>query len=298
MSPKDAPGQKVKRKKLKELEVIVSEVIQETPDTVTLHLFTGNEELDYRPGHFLTIDPHQFKSLDRFTRYLEDIKGRKESPRAYSLASSPHEKLLSITVKEEAYVSGVSKYPPLLSPLLVGRMPAGSRMLVTGFTGPFTLPEDIDSRAGHLVHVCAGSGVVPNFSMIKYALANHPGLRHTLVYTNKTWSDVIYKRELTRLETEYPGLLRVVHTLTREKDVFRIGEGVRQGRMTEALLREVVFDPEDTEFFLCGPGITPYEKARARETDQVPTPRFMESALAMLEAIGVEKSRIHRESYG
>src|SRR5579871_5314728 len=45
-------------KKIKELEVMVADVIQETPDTTTLLLFTGNDRMDYQAGHFLTIDPH------------------------------------------------------------------------------------------------------------------------------------------------------------------------------------------------------------------------------------------------
>ena len=98
---------------------MVAEVIHETPDTTTLVLFTGNERLDYQAGHFLTVDPHQFEGLERFVAFLEDLKGKKEPPRAYSMSSAPHERYIAITVKEERYVSGTTKYPPLLSPLLV-----------------------------------------------------------------------------------------------------------------------------------------------------------------------------------
>ena len=83
------------RRRIKELEAMVAEVIQETPDTTTLVLFTGNERLDYEAGHFLTVDPHQFEGLERFTAFLEDLKGKKEPPRAYSMSSAPHERWLS-----------------------------------------------------------------------------------------------------------------------------------------------------------------------------------------------------------
>lgn len=59
-----------------------------------------------------------------------------EPQRAYSLSSAPHEAYLAITVKEEGYSTGVTEYPPLLSPLLVFRTPRGTRMQVTGFSGP------------------------------------------------------------------------------------------------------------------------------------------------------------------
>ncbi len=286
------------RKKLKALEVIVAEVIEETPDTVTLVLFTGNEQLDYRPGHFLTIDPHQFAALDRFTRYLEREKGRKEPPRAYSMASSPHENHLSITVKEEPYLAGKTPYPPLLSPLLVRQTPPGTRMSVTGFTGPFTLPEDIAERTGHLVHIAAGSGVVPNFSMIKYALVNHPELCHSLVYSSRTWSDVIYKKALAELVAAHPEKLRVIHTLTREDNPLAFTDGVVKGRIDTGLLTKVIDDPETVEVFVCGPGITPFDRKTAREAGTEPPPRFMESVLEMLAQVGVPDGRIHRESYG
>ena len=106
-------------RRIKELEVMVADVVVETPDTTTLVLFTGNDRLDYEPGHFLTIDPHQFEALERFIAFLEDLKGRKEPPRAYSMSSAPHERYLAVTVKEERYVYGTTKFPPLLSPMLV-----------------------------------------------------------------------------------------------------------------------------------------------------------------------------------
>src|SRR3954467_13997405 len=139
----NAPPQ---RRRIKEMEVMVADVIPETDDTVTLVLFTGNDRLDYKAGHFLTIDPHQFSSLERFTAFFEDVKGKKEPPRAYSMCSAPHERQLAITIKEERYVSGTTKYPPLLSPLLVRRTMRGMRLVVTGFTGPYTLPDDIEAR--------------------------------------------------------------------------------------------------------------------------------------------------------
>src|SRR3954468_20946043 len=139
--------------RIKELDVMVADVIVETPDTTTLVLFTGNDRLEYRAGPFLTIDPHQFEALERFTAFLEDLKGRKEPPRAYSLSSAPHERHLAVTVKEERYVSGVTKFPPLLSPMLVKRTVKGMRLVVTGFTGPFTLPPDVEQQTDHIVHI-------------------------------------------------------------------------------------------------------------------------------------------------
>jgi len=287
-----------RRKRIRELEAMVADVIPETDDSATLVLFTGNDRLEYEPGHFLMIDPHQFDGLERFIAFFEDQKGKREPPRAYSMSSAPHERYLAITVKEERYQRGATKYPPLLSPLLVKRCPRGQRIAVVGFTGPYTLPHDVSSRTDHVVHVVAGSGSVPNFSILKHALREYPDLRHTFVYSNKTWRDVIFRRELADLREQHPHRLRVVHTLTRESCPERHGPDVRSGRVTAALLRELVPDPTACLVYACGPAIGPYERAAARERGETPKPRFLEVTREALLDVGVPKDRIQTESYG
>jgi ferredoxin-NADP reductase len=277
---------------------MVADVIVETPDTSTLVFFTGNDRLEYRAGHFLTIDPHQFEALERFTAFLEDLKGKRELPRAYSMCSAPHERYLAVTVKEEQYVSGSTKYPPLLSPMLVKRTVRGMRLTVTGFTGPYTLPDDIESQTDHIVHICAGSGSVPNFSMLKFALKHHPRLRHTFIYSNKTWDDVIFRDALTELEANNADRLRVIHTLTREPDVARCGPLVRKGRVNAALMREVVPDVENCIVYVCGPGISKWDREAAKEQGEAPQARFLETVITDLLSLGVPNRRIKRESYG
>ncbi|BDG03066.1 ferredoxin reductase domain-containing protein [Anaeromyxobacter oryzae] len=288
----------VPRRRIKDLEVMVADVVVETPDTATLVLFTGNDRLDYQAGHFCTIDPHQFEALERWVQYLEDLKGKREVPRAYSLASAPHERYLAITVKEERYQSGVTRYPPLLSPMLVKRTGRGSRIEITGFTGPYVLPPDPEAKTDHVVHVVAGSGVVPNWSILKHALREHPRIRHTFVYSNKTWSDVIYRDALAALAAEHPGRLRVVHTLTREPEPERRGANVRAGRIDADLLRALVPDPRAALVYACGPAVGPFERLAARERGETPKPRFLEAALAALAEIGVPRDRVKHESYG
>jgi 3-ketosteroid 9alpha-monooxygenase subunit B len=280
------------------MEVMVADVIVEAPDTTTLVLFTGNDRLEYLAGHFLTIDPHQFESLERFTSFLEDLKGKREPARAYSMSSAPHERYLAITVKEERYVSGSTRFPPLLSPLLVKRTLRGMRLVVTGFTGPYTLGPDVTAQTDHVVHVCAGSGSVPNFSMLKFALAHHPTVRHTFVYSNKTWSDVIFRDELARLASEHPDRLTLLHTLTRESGSGGFGPTVRKGRIDLPLLREAISNPTECLVYVCGPGISKWDLAAAREAGTTPQPRFLEAVLGDLKALGVPDKRIKREFYG
>ena len=286
------------RRRIKELEAMVADVVVETHDTVTLVLFTGNERLDYEPGNFLTIDPHQFEGLERWTAYLEDLKGKREPPRAYSMSSAPSERYVAFTVKEERYQRGVTKYPPLLSPLLVRRVSRGQRLSIVGFTGPYTLPPDVVSRTDHLVHLVAGSGSVPNYAILKHSLALLPELRHTFIYSNKTWGDIIFRRGLEELRERHPDRLRVVHALTRDESATRRGPDVRQGRVTAELLRELIPDPTACLVYACGPAIGPIERRAAKERGEAPQPRFLEAAVAAIKEAGVSGERIKTESYG
>lgn len=297
-STPETPNHTTKRRRIRELEVMVADAILETSDTATLVLFTGNDHLEYQAGHFLTIDPHEFPQLERFTAFLEDQKGKREPPRAYSMSSAPHEKYLAITVKEERYVSGQTKYPPLLSPLLVHRLPRGTRLLVTGFTGPYVLPADIEDRTDHIVHVCAGSGIVPNYSIIKDCLVNRPKLKHTLIYSNKTWDDTIFRDQLNELAAKCPEQVKVFHTLTRDPAAASRGPNVRSGRISAAMLRECIPAPSEVAVFCCGPAISKFDRDAAKARGEEPAPRFLESTLAALADIGIQNKQIHRESYG
>lgn len=188
-------------------------------------------------------------------------------------------------------------YPPLLSPLLVKGALRGMRLTVTGFTGPYTLPAGIESQTDHLVHLCAGSGVVPNFAILKHALVTYPSLRHTFIYTNKTRGEVIFLDDLESLERRHPDRVRVVHTLTREPALAG-DERFRSGRVSAGLLRQLIPDPTACMVYACGPAVSHWERRRAKEENTQPAPRYMETVLAILDEIGVPKERVRKESYG
>ena len=57
-------------------------------------------------------------------------------------------------------------------------------------------------------------------------------------------------------------------------------------------------DISTAHFFVCGPAVSVWDRAAARERGVEPPPRFLESALKSLETLGVTKDRITRESYG
>ena len=283
-------------RRIRQFDVTISEVVVETPDTVTL-VMTGSEPFEYKAGQFCTVDPHQFGVIGGMTRFLEDLKKHKEPPRAYSMASAPHEPL-AITIKEELYEPGNTKYPPLISPVLVHSVPLGSRIKISGFTGPYTFPENILEKADHIVHITAGSGSVPNWAMLKHAVKFMPSLKHTFIYSNKTWDDVIFRDALNAFCAEHTDKVNLVHCLTRQDIPADAPPGTRRGRVSADLLRELISDLDRCMVYACGPALSQHDRQAAREKGVEPTPRFMETVSAAVKEIGVPKDRFKTEAYG
>lgn len=293
--PTLATEKRERQRRVRELEVVVAKVQRETADTTSL-FFAADEPFEYEAGHFCTVDPHQFPVLKHFIAYLEDLKGTKEKPRAYSLGSAPHEEHVVITVKEETYSSGETPFPPLLSPLLANHTPVGTRLVISGFTGAYTIPRDAAERIDQVIHVCAGSGIVPNLGLIKSSLHRNEPFRHTLLYSSKTRQDIIYYQDFEELQRRHPDRFAVIHCLTREAPAGL--RGARRGRITRELLQEVIADPGRALAFTCGPGITPYERKAARDKGEEPTPRFVEHMVALLHEAGLDRKQVKQESWG
>lgn len=279
-----------------EMEARLERVVQETHDTWTLVLAVDGP-VEYQAGQFLNVDPHQFRQLASLTAYLEHTKGKREPARSYSLSSAPHEPYVAITLKEEVFVPGQTRYPPLLSPLLVHGLTPETRFRITGFTGAYVLPPEAE-QGGHAVHVVAGSGIVPSFSIIKDSLQRGLPLRHTVVFSNKTWKDICFREQLEALQRAHPGKLKLVHLLTREEDVSAYGPDVRKGRITLEVLQEHIPDPATCLAYVCGPAITPWDRRAAMEKGVSTPSRFLETVIGHLHTLGVERHRLKRESWG
>lgn len=298
-SPPKAP-KAAKKPKIQMYDVEVVEVVQETHDTVTLYLDKtekDGEPWDYKAGQFCTVRPHEFPALAQLVAYFEEVKGKREPARAYSLATAPHEPYVGITVKEEYYEPGETKYPPLLSPYLVHTELVGTRFQIQGFGGPYVWPDDLLDRTEHVVHVVSGSGSVPNYGLVKDALHRDLPLKHTWIYGNKTWNDVIFRDALHRIADEHSDRFEIAHCITREDDPSAHHPSCRKGRVTRELLEQSLGDLDRTEVYVCGAGITKWDRLRAKERGTEPAPRFLESVLDMLDEIGVEPGRIHKESW-
>lgn len=286
---------------LRDIQAVVVDVVARTPDTATLYLFVGEDQRDYHAGQFISIDPHQFPELGRWIDFLEEMKGRREGIRAYSMSSVPSEKCISITVKAEAYHRGHDKFPPLLSPFLVSGALRGREVVVRGYSGHYVIPDDIATRTDQVLHLVAGSGVVPNYALLKDELLHGTGARtrvkHTFVFCNKTVSDIIFHDQLCALADRFPDRLDLHFLVTRE-DVSSRGPRYQRGRPTVEGIGALVRDPSSVWVYACGAAVTKWERARALEQGTVPSPRFMEGVHDITQALGIDRARIKKEVFG
>ena len=286
-----------RRRKVREIQAVVADVREETHDAASLLLDIGDEERDYKAGQFITIDPHQFGFLEQVIAYLEEVKGTREKPRAYSMGSAPHEPHILITVKEERFWPGESKYPPVLSPPLSRHCPPGTTLTISGFTGPYAIPQDAGQKADTVLHLCAGSGIVPNFGLIKDSIHRGDDLHHVLLYSSKTRSDIFYYDQFAALAAAHSEQLTVLPSLTRE-DPHQIEPASRKGRLDAELIKSYVKDLDRTLVYCCGPGVLPWERKEARERGEEPVPKFVETMVQILHELGFDKRQIKRESWG
>lgn len=280
-------------KKIRVIEGFISDAIQETSDTWTLHIETDDRA--YLAGQFLSIDPKQFPELSEVINYLEAKKGKREVVRAYSMASAPHEKTVSFTVKPERFDPNHDDYPPLLSPFLASGAMKGRKIKFLGYTGPYILPENLEEQTSEVLHLVAGSGAVPNFSLLKDQLLQNknPTVKHTLINVNKTYEDIIYRAELEKLAAKYAGRFELVHLLTREQR-----EGFLHDRPTLELVRAHIQDPARVLVYACGSEITKWQRKKAEISGIQPAPRFIETVTEYMNILGIDKKRFKHESYG
>ena len=285
------------RRRLAVFDTVLREIVWETEDTVTLLLDPIDHPRDYVAGQFVSIDPNQFRELKQLIAYFEKVKGRRETVRAYSMASIPSDPCIAITVKEEEYVEGSTEYPPLLSPFLVHGLEPGRKITVKGYSGYYHLPPDVEERTDHVLHLCSGSGIVPNYAMLRHSLEHHPRLRHTLVYSNKTWAEVIFAEQLRAMEERYRDRFQLVNCLTREPSIPANSVCARLGRISREVVEPVIGDPQRTLVYACGAAITRWDKQAARARGEEPKPRFLETVRAIVGELGVPRQNLHTEAY-
>jgi len=275
---------------------------QETYDSWTLFIEVASADKVCSPGQFLSIDPHQFNELADQIALFERLKGKKEPVRAYSVTSIPEDDYVAITIKPEPDKEFDDSYPPLLSNLLASNQLVGRHIQFKGYAGAHVLNDKRASQAKEVLHFVAGSGIVPNYSILRHELLtqSRPQLKHVMVYVNKSLDDIIFEKDLNKLAEKYSERFRLIHKLTRESKerIQKHPDSYKLGRPSTEFIKTIITNPKDVLVYACGPAITRWQKKHAQAQGLEPSPRFMESVIEMTESLGIEKSNFFREVYG
>jgi ferredoxin-NADP reductase len=101
-----------------------------------------------------------------------------------------------------------------VSPYLTAVLEAGDKLELRGPVGGWFVWEAKDG--GPLLLVGGGSGVVPLMAMIRHRAAVGSEVPARLVYSSRSYEEVIYREELEKLAAGDDGL-EVIHTLTRSR---------------------------------------------------------------------------------
>ena len=183
--------------------------------------------------------------------------------RSYSIASAPGERP-AITVErlEDGEVS----------PYLAGELRAGDELELRGPIGGYFVWEPGDGAP--LMLLAGGSGVVPLRSMLRHRRRAGSDVPARLLYSSRSWDDVIYRDELGQFRDG----VQVSYTLTRSQPPGWTGH---TGRIDPALLAEVAWPAAVSPLaYICGPT------------------SFVEAAAAGLVGLGYQPERVKTERFG
>lgn len=172
-----------------------------------------------------------------------------QAQRSYSIASAPEDPGVTITV--ERIDDGE------VSPYLAAEVRPGDRFQLRGPIGGYFVWTA--ALGGPLFLVAGGSGIVPLMAMLRHRSAAKSTAPAQLLYSSRTFDDIVYRRELDRLAAAGGGL-EVTHTLTRSQPP---GWAGASRRIDSDLLQSAGFPAsERPRIFICGP--TPLVEAVAK----------------------------------
>lgn len=150
--------------------------------------------------------------------------------RSYSIASAPDRRRIALTV--EGLDDGE------VSPYLTNELRAGDAIELRGPVGGYFVWEP--AQGGPLFLVAGGSGIAPLMSMLRLRAAVGSDVETRLLFSSRSWDEIIYRDELERLRED--GVV-VAHTLTRSQPAEWSGYARRVDR---EMLADVGPDPEST----------------------------------------------------
>ena len=215
------------------MKLAVNNIVKETEEAITVCFKNGNlfKKMSYKSGQFMTLNiPINNKMYKR----------------AYSFSSSPSlDKDLKVTIKRVK--NG------LVSNFIHDHLKIGDQIEVDKPTGSF-LVDTQKSKDKNYVFFVGGSGITPIFSISRGLLAKAPKSKILLIYANKNFESIIFRKEIQRLQDKYADTFFVEHIL---EENLKLDANYHQGLVTEALIMTLSYKHKITLkeafYMICGP---------------------------------------------
>ncbi len=190
-----------------------------------------------------------------------------QAQRSYSIAAPTDDERVTITV--ERLDDGE------VSPYLTDVLELGDRVELRGPIGGYFVWEP--SRAGRLLLVAGGSGIVPLMAILRARIAAGSNAPVRMLLSWRSADDVIYADELAAITRDADGV-EIVQTLTRSAPDGWTG---RVGRLDREALSQAAWPPAQQPLtFICGPT------------------GFVEAVASALVELGHDPQRVLTERFG
>ena len=163
-----------------------------------------------------------------------------QAQRSYSIASAPENRRIELVI--ERLDDGE------VSPYLTDELRAGDGLELRGPIGGWFAWDA--KEGGPLLLIAGGSGIAPLMAMVRHRKAAGSGTPTRLLFSSRSYAEIIFREELERLDAE-DETLEVIHTLTRSQPENWPGY---DRRIDGKMLQEVSYPPEERPLaFVCGP---------------------------------------------
>ena len=186
-----------------------------------------HEQFNHKPGQYISVKFNMKKNT--YTR-------------TYSISSEPNKSFIEIGVKH--IESGVFSE-------FIKTKKIEDVVQVSNPEGNFVINS---KNANQLLLVAAGSGITPIMSILKSTLRKDCKTRITLLYSNKTYADMMYKTEIQDLKDKYLDRLIVFNFFSREIQSTEFLNGRITKEKIAFLTKQNLIDFKSIDqCFICGP---------------------------------------------
>lgn len=205
----------------------LTEIISIRKETYNVKTFRlkPEDKIEFIPGQYALFSIPENKKVSNYAK-------------PFSFSSSPTKRnFFEITVKKVGIFTTE-----------MHNLKKGENMLVNG---PYNSALNFDEKIMQdVVFIAGGSGITPFISAMRYSTEKKLKNKILLIFSNKTYRDIIYRKELSYLERKN-SRIKVINTLT---DSWPKKWKCETGIITKDLiLRYVKEEPKNRMWCICGP---------------------------------------------